>query len=135
MEDLEFYRELEWWASPMTAGSVAALGAFVAMVMKLDDRQRGMLTRYLRSDITYDRFLQTRYWYAIRLKVRADRKRICEICSEERPDVEVHHRIYDHRGEEYAFLSDLKLLCGRCHNMIHEVKVMVEAPEHAGKVH
>ena len=127
MEERAFFDALEYWASPMTPGSVAGFDGFVGMVSKLDDRQRRMLTGYLRTDITYERFLQTRYWHAIRLKVISDRKRVCEVCSEKRSDVEIHHRTYDHRGEEYAFLTDLRLLCGRCHNMAHELKAMIQA--------
>jgi hypothetical protein len=127
MEKRDFFDALEYWASPMTPGSVAGFDGFVRTVAKMDDEQRAMMVRYLRSDITYERFLQTRYWHAIRLKVISDRKHLCEVCSEKRPDVEIHHRTYDHRGEEYAYLMDLRLLYGRCHNMAHELKAMIQA--------
>jgi hypothetical protein len=126
MEQRAFFDVLEYWAGPMTPGSVAGFDGFVRVVASLDDQQRVMIIQYLRSDITYERFLQTRYWHAIRLKVMSDRKYVCEVCTEKRSDVEVHHRTYDHRGEEFAYLMDLRLLCSRCHKMVHEVRAMVQ---------
>jgi hypothetical protein len=65
---------LEYWAGPMTPGSVAGFNGFVSVVGKMDEIQKAMIVRYLRTDICYERFLQTRYWHAIRLKVISMRK-------------------------------------------------------------
>lgn len=100
MEPRDFYEAVEYWASPMKPGFVAAFDALIRTLGNFNDQQRQMFVTYLRQDITYERLLQTGYWHAIRLKIISDRKRMCEVCTEKRDDVQVHHRTYEHRGEE-----------------------------------
>jgi 5-methylcytosine-specific restriction endonuclease McrA len=33
--------------------------------------------------------------------------------------VNVHHRTYEHHGEEHQYLDDLILLCHPCHSKFH----------------
>jgi hypothetical protein len=121
MEDLDFYDALSTWTSQFTVRDVVSFDGFLQTVSMFNDGQRSKLTSYLRhiKNESYERYLTTRYWYAVRLKVISDRKHTCEVCSEKRRDVEVHHRNYDHLGEEYAHLTDLRLLCKRCHKTVH----------------
>jgi len=74
MEQRDFFDELGYWVGLMTPGSVAGFDGLVRTIAKMDEAQRAVMVRYLRSDIDYERFLQTRYWHAIRLKVISDRK-------------------------------------------------------------
>ena len=119
MDNLEFGRAVGFWSEQMTWGSLASFDAVVETWSMMSDKQRSMATDYLRG-LPYERFLQTRYWYAIRLKVMSDRKDRCETCKERRTDLQVHHRTYEHHGDEHAHLEDLKLECDRCHKTIHE---------------
>jgi 5-methylcytosine-specific restriction endonuclease McrA len=119
VEDRDFFDAVEYWAGAMTVGSAGSVDGIVATWRKMTDMQRSQITEYLRG-LPYERFLQTRYWYAIRLKVRSDRKDRCEICKEKCLEPQVHHRTYEHRGEEYSRLEDLRLLCDRCHSTVHE---------------
>lgn len=67
----------------------------------------------------YKEFLQSRYWAIVRGYVRYKRRETCELCAETR-NLQVHHRSYQHRGEEYRHLEDLVLLCSTCHARHHD---------------
>lgn len=38
----------------------------------------------------------------------------------------MHHRDYQHRGEEYLYLDSLRVLCGQCHKMHHGLATVDE---------
>lgn len=120
MEERDFYDAVEYWAGAMTPGSIAGFDGIIQTWKKMDDQQRSNITEYLRSLPYAERYLKTRYWYAIRLKITSDRKSRCETCGEQRSDLQVHHRTYAHRGQEHEYLFDLKAECDRCHSIIHE---------------
>ena len=78
--------------------------------------------------LKYDEFLDSEYWQNLSslLKSRAGWK--CQACGEKFPDwkpesrgkLQVHHKTYAHRGEEYPdHLEDLIVLCNCCHAKEH----------------
>jgi 5-methylcytosine-specific restriction endonuclease McrA len=72
----------------------------------------------------YDRYLKTPDWLRKRDLVFARANGICEGCGV-RPAEQVHHRTYDHVGNEFLF--ELVALCGACHDRIHDEKQEVAA--------
>jgi hypothetical protein len=64
----------------------------------------------------YSEYLHTDYWIKKRNKIRV-RKKLCQICGSEKR-VEVHHFIY--RGYYKEKGRDTKLLCRRCHQLVHD---------------
>ena len=81
------------------------------------DLRRNNATDYLNS-LSYKEFLQSRYWEIVRNYVRYKRGYTCELCaSTER--LQVHHKTYEHHGEEHDYLGDLILLCSTCHSRHH----------------
>lgn len=120
MEPRDFYDAIEYWGGLWTFGSVANYAGLTASVNRMSEDQRDMFSEYLRT-LPYARFLETRYWRAVRSHVAHTAKHVCAVCEQRVPGVEVHHRTYEHRGAEYRNLNDLRLLCPRCHNTVHEV--------------
>jgi len=75
------------------------------------DRLKGM---------DYQDFLSTFYWEIVRKykMVRAGYK--CELCNENGV-LHVHHKTYEHHGEEHSHLEDLIVLCKDCHAKFHNI--------------
>ena len=69
--------------------------------------------------MSYKSFLQTDYWQIVRGKVLHDRGSACELCNS-RDALNVHHRTYEHHGEEHNHLESLVLLCHSCHAKFHD---------------
>lgn len=84
----------------------------------LRERMTPENTEALRA-MPYKEFLNTIYWDIVRTYVRYRRGHACELCNSTE-HLQVHHRTYEHRGEEYQFLSDLILLCRNCHAKFHD---------------
>ena len=66
----------------------------------------------------YSEYLQSEHWQALRaaaLKAAGNR---CQLCYSDLR-LEVHHRTYERRGCE--LLSDLTVLCHRCHAQFHGI--------------
>jgi len=70
-------------------------------------------------EMPYKEFLGTIYWDIVRRYVLWKRKFVCELCNSN-GELNVHHKTYDHRGEEYLFLEDLIVLCQPCHAKFHD---------------
>lgn len=68
-----------------------------------------------------DEFLRSRYWHIVQNYVTYKAGNKCEICGKNTA-LEVHHRNYDHHGDEASHLQDLQCLCHHCHSKIHENK-------------
>jgi len=66
----------------------------------------------------YQKFLQTWYWHAVCAKVRLDGGYTCCHCGTP-TFLQVHHKTYEHHGEEHKYLGDLMLLCKNCHAKLH----------------
>ncbi len=69
------------------------------------------------KSMTYASFLESKYWKIVRDYVvsKSDGCALC--CSGD--NLQVHHRRYAHRGEEYKHLKDLITLCKSCHHWYH----------------
>lgn len=67
----------------------------------------------------YKEFLGSLYWEIVRKYVIARKRGRCELCNTSN-HLQVHHRTYEHRGEEYNHLEDLVLLCRNCHAKFHD---------------
>lgn len=64
----------------------------------------------------YADHLASEKWQRIRRKVLERAKNLCEGCLE-RAATQVHHKSYDHLGEEFMF--ELLALCQECHERLH----------------
>src|SRR3990167_2380777 len=69
--------------------------------------------------MSYKIYLQTTYWAIIRAIMVSRKKGRCNICRYNNKTVHVHHLTYEHRGKEFAYLGDLRVLCKDCHYKIH----------------
>lgn len=66
--------------------------------------------------MNYNRYLQSKEWQELRKRKLKSVGNICEIC--EFPyELRVHHLTYERIGREK--LSDLQVLCERCHTDNH----------------
>lgn len=67
----------------------------------------------------YKRFLSSEYWRVVReIKIKESGGR-CAVCGSS-DNLQVHHRSYEHHGNEHLHLDDLVVLCGRCHTLFHK---------------
>lgn len=69
--------------------------------------------------LPYKMFLQSLYWDIVRNYVRYKRGYRCEMCAAGDP-LNVHHKTYEHHGDEHRYLEDLILLCSECHAKFHD---------------
>lgn len=83
-----------------------------AYTQKRDDEKSEWFRRY-------NEYLKTPAWQERRRKVLARAKGVCEGCGE-RPPVQVHHKTYEHVGDE--FLWELAAVCMPCHERAHKDK-------------
>ena len=69
---------------------------------------------------SYSEYIQTNYWHCISYHLRKDLKK-CPKCDEkkDKKHLHVHHKTYEHLGEEYLHLEDLIVLCDNCHTKEH----------------
>jgi hypothetical protein len=80
----------------------------------------GILDADQLSSMPYSEFLQTPYWIAVSDHVKT-RRPWCALCCEPfAGPLEVHHRTYKHRGDEWRHLDDLTVLCRECHEWISQ---------------
>lgn len=76
-------------------------------------------SEYLKG-LPYKSFLQTPYWKTVASRVRANGQYRCALCGS-KEQLNVHHKTYEHHGEEAHYLGDLILLCQNCHERFHEM--------------
>ncbi len=62
----------------------------------------------------YEEFLATTYWKTVRDYMAHRWRGLCQACLVNR-STEVHHKTYEHRGEEHLHLDDLMPVCRKCH--------------------
>lgn len=72
------------------------------------------------KQMPYDEYLKTTWWQILRADAMKRARGRCQTCNRNDIPLHVHHRTYEHRGEEP--LSDLIVLCEDCHGKLHEVK-------------
>ena len=70
-------------------------------------------------DMPYADFLNTYYWDIVRKYKLVKGNYSCELCNTKGTVLNVHHKTYEHRGEEYRYLEDLIVLCSDCHGKFH----------------
>lgn len=68
---------------------------------------------------SYSDFLGTTYWDIVRRYVLYKRGWKCELCNE-KGELRVHHKTYEHHGKEHLHLEDLITLCNKCHRKFHD---------------
>lgn len=78
-------------------------------------RHRARITE-LRS-MPYQEYLLTSEWQERRAKQLKSAGYRCQLCNARNKRLDVHHRTYARRGEEYY--KDLIVLCGTCHKIFH----------------
>ena len=75
---------------------------------------------YNRS-LPYPEFLKSMYWRYVRTLMfrNRGRHRGCTRCGTTKERLDVHHKTYDHQGDELNHLEDLTILCAECHRIEH----------------
>lgn len=73
----------------------------------------------------YRDYLQTKHWNFVRTKALKDADYKCSLCNSPK-QLNVHHRTYEHKGEEYRYPKDLIVLCQSCHEKFHFPKKEVD---------
>jgi 5-methylcytosine-specific restriction endonuclease McrA len=74
----------------------------------------------------YHKFCGSRYWLIIRNYVLTRDGKACRVCNA-KENLRVHHRTYEHFGNEHIWTNDLTTLCSNCHKLFH-----INTPEHGG---
>jgi 5-methylcytosine-specific restriction endonuclease McrA len=69
--------------------------------------------------LTYQEFLNSDYWRYVRTIKLNQAQNKCELCNSDEA-LNVHHKTYEHHGEEHKHLSDLIVLCHKCHSKFHD---------------
>ena len=67
----------------------------------------------------YEEFLKTPYWKAIAQYVKKRDYNRCQLCGAQK-HLHVHHKTYQHHGDELHHLQDLVTLCKKCHSKTHD---------------
>jgi len=71
------------------------------------------------SCLSYNEFLQTKYWKIVREFAIEKACKRCELCYSQ-TKLNVHHKTYDHHYEEHKYYkTDLIVLCQECHSKFH----------------
>ena len=68
--------------------------------------------------LPYVEFLKSDYWLIVRRAVIRRHNGKCGVCLSS-DHLHVHHKSYDHHGEEHEHLEDLIPLCRSCHEKFH----------------
>jgi hypothetical protein len=109
------------WIFPHTIPQAATLEnlrpetAFERLLLTISPREVEVL-RSMQGE-SYREFLDSAYWHVVARYVRWQRK-VCEDCGRN-GKLYVHHKSYDHHGQEHLHLVDLKVLCLGCHDTEH----------------
>lgn len=69
------------------------------------------------KQMRYPDYLNTPEWKARRVATLAHAKHRCQVCNSASETLDVHHRTYERRGNEYW--GDLIVLCRTCHSTFH----------------
>lgn len=89
---------------------------------ELDERNRqeaGVWQQYISrlKTMPYAEYLQTPHWQEVRKKALRRAGGRCQLCNKNGTVLDVHHRTYERRGQEYA--ADVIVLCRDCHSKFH----------------
>ena len=92
----------------------AVIERFIKLCRRMDSELEAEL-----AVMSYRKFLDTDYWNYLRDYVVITRGMRCEKCgwtsNADVDGLEVHHISYDHRGSEWRYMEELKVLCPECH--------------------
>lgn len=69
------------------------------------------------AELDYSDYLKTAHWQSLRIQALERAGYRCQVCNSP-ARLEVHHRTYERRGAEH--LTDLTVLCAKCHSKFHE---------------
>ncbi len=74
------------------------------------------------QEMSYDKFLESKYWKFTRFKILENRGRKCSLCNSTK-NINIHHRNYSIRGKEWLDRKsrDLIILCQPCHSKHHNI--------------
>lgn len=75
----------------------------------------------------YHEYLKTPEWQARRLEHLRSVNFRCQVCNRNDLPLHVHHRTYEHRGEER--FKDLIVLCEQCHKLFHDQGKLLKGDE------
>lgn len=67
--------------------------------------------------LPYREYLATQHWEMLRKRALESAKHRCQTCNS-RGELHTHHRTYESIGSEE--LSDLIVLCSKCHKLFHD---------------
>ena len=76
------------------------------------------------KSVSYKDFLRSEYWNEIKKMVHKRDGNKCTVCGNH-GEMHVHHTTYKNVRMEYKHLSDLQLLCSKCHYNIHSIMEIV----------
>ncbi len=65
----------------------------------------------------YKLYLQTKHWQHFRVEALKAAQYKCQLCNENKEQLDVHHRDYINRGCET--FNDVIVLCDPCHKKFH----------------
>lgn len=70
------------------------------------------------KSMSYRDYLNTPHWREMRKRALKSSGYKCQLCNNFDKTLDVHHRTYERRGEEY--IKDLIVLCRPCHSKFHK---------------
>lgn len=73
------------------------------------------------KNMNYRDFLKTDYWWAVSSYIRYRANYSCSLCDGISSKTHIHHKTYEHRGQEHLHNSDLICLCEDCHAKQHDI--------------
>lgn len=79
----------------------------------------------LRS-LPYQEYLKSDHWQTVRSLALERAEHKCAVCDSTQA-LNVHHKRYDHRGEEQDYIDDLIVLCQSCHAKFHDKPLVQSA--------
>jgi hypothetical protein len=87
---------------------------------RFDEQESGARQKRLQElrTMPYREYLQTPEWQARRRQHLESVGYRCQICNASGLTLDVHHRTYERRGQEYY--KDLITLCRDCHSIFHK---------------
>lgn len=89
--------------------------------LSLQDNEDRTNRLYRLKTMPYKEYLVTEHWKEVRNRALKRANYKCQLCNDGKSWLNVHHRTYIRRGEEYN--SDLIVLCRACHAKFHDKEV------------
>lgn len=78
------------------------------------------IVKQLRA-LPYREYLLTEHWKSVRTEALRKAKFRCQLCNAS-GELHVHHRSYEHLGEEQDYMHDVIVLCRACHEKHHDIR-------------